>query len=117
MKKPLELRFLGMEPSAALEAAARDKAGKLEHFCADVLSCSVTIEQFHKHQRHGRPYAVRIDVTVPGEELCVSRVQHEDAWIALRDAFNDMTRLLEDAVRRVRGQTKAHARPGEHPVP
>ena len=29
MKQPLELRFLGMEASPAVEAAARDKAAKL----------------------------------------------------------------------------------------
>jgi ribosome-associated translation inhibitor RaiA len=98
-----------MEPPETLEAAVRSRARKLEHFCADVLSCNVTIEQFHKHQLHGRPYAVRIDLTVPHQELCVARVQHEDVWIAVRDAFDDMTRLLQDAVRRNRGQIKLHA--------
>ena len=108
MKKPLEVRFEGMERSETLEAAARAKAARLEHFCEDLMSCRVTIEQIHKHQRHGRPCAVRLDVTVPGHELTVSRVQDEDAYIALRDAFDDMTRQLEDVVRRTRGQTKVH---------
>jgi ribosome-associated translation inhibitor RaiA len=112
MKKPLEVRFEGMQRSETLEAAARAKAVRLEHFCDDLMSCRVTIEVPHKHQLHGRPCVVRLDVTVPGHELTVARVQHEDAHIALRDAFDDMTRQLEDVVRRTRGHTKVHTRPG-----
>ena len=32
MKQPLEIRFIGMEPSDAVEAAARKKADKLEYW-------------------------------------------------------------------------------------
>lgn len=109
MKKPLELRFLGMEPSAAVEAAARRKADKLEQYWHDIMSCRVTIELLHKHKHQGKPYTVRIDVTVPGHELSVDRVQHEDVYVALRDAFDDMTRQLEDAIRRIRDQEVAAA--------
>ena len=111
MKQPLEVRFLGMEPSEAVEAAARDKAAKLDHFCRDLMSCRVTIELLHKHKHQGQPFGVRIDVTLPGHELSVDRVQHEDVYVALRDAFDDMRRQVEDAVRRTRGQEKAHAVP------
>lgn len=108
MKQPMELRFLGMEPSAAVEAAARDKVAKLDQFCRDLMACRVTIELLHKHKHQGRPFAVRVDVTLPGRELSVDRVQHEDVYVALRDAFDDMKRQLEDVVRRVRRQEKAH---------
>ena len=108
MKQPLQVRFLGMEPSDAVESAARKKAAKLDRFCADIMSCRVSIEQAHKHQHQGRPFAVRVDVTLPGHELNVDRVQDEDVYVALRDAFDDMKRQLEDAVRRSRGQEKLH---------
>lgn len=108
MKQPLQIRFVGMEPSEAVETAAREKAGKLDHFFPDIMSCRVAIELTHKHQRQGRPFAVRIDVTLPGRELSVSRVNDEDVYVALRDAFDDMKRQLENAVRRKRGQEKAH---------
>jgi ribosome-associated translation inhibitor RaiA len=109
MKQPLELRFLGMEPSAAVEAAARDKADKLDQFCGELMACRVTVEAMHKHKRHGRPFAVRVNVTLPGHELSVDRVQDEDVYVALRDAFDDMRRQVEDAARRMRGQEKARA--------
>ena len=108
MKQPLQIRFLGIEPSDAVESAARTKADKLDTFCPDIMSCRVSIEQTHKHRHQGRPFAVRVNVTLPDHELSVDRVHDEDVYVALRDAFDDMKRKLEDAVRRTRGQEKLH---------
>jgi cold shock CspA family protein len=52
-----------------------------------------------------------LDVTLPGHELTVNRVEHEDVYVALREAFDDMRRQVEDTVRLLRGQEK------QHPVP
>jgi len=109
MKQPLEVRFLGLEPSAAVEEAARAKAAKLDQFRGDLMSCRVTIELPHKHRHQGQPFEVRIDVTMTGRELCVDRVRNEDIYVALRDAFDDMMRRIEDSGHRVRGQEKQHA--------
>jgi len=100
MKQDLQIRFLGMSASESIESLVRTKAGKLDQFCADIVSCRVTIEQTHKHQQHGRPFAVRLDLTMPGHELCVDRIENEDVYVALRDAFDGMTRQLEDVVKR-----------------
>lgn len=107
MKQPLEIRFIGMEASDAVESAARRKADKLDRFRPDIMTCRVTIEFAKK----GRPFAVRIDVTVPDHELSVDRVSDEDVYVALREAFDDMKRQLEDSVRLVRGQEKLHDTP------
>ncbi|HVO08853.1 MAG TPA: HPF/RaiA family ribosome-associated protein [Burkholderiaceae bacterium] len=109
MKQPLEVRFLGLEPSPAVEAAARAKAAKLDQFRGDLMSCRVTIELAHKHKHQGQPFAVRIDATMSGRELCVDRVQHEDVYVALRDAFDDMKRQIEESAQRARGEEKLHA--------
>jgi ribosome-associated translation inhibitor RaiA len=110
MKLPLDLRFIGVPPSAALEEAARARVVQLERYGADIVGCHVTIEQEHKHQHQGRPFAVRIDVTLPGQELAINRVQHEDAYIALRDAFDAARRRIDDALRIRRGDVKQHSR-------
>ena len=102
MKQPLQIRFLGMEPSDAVDSAARKKVEKLDRFCPDIMSCRVSIEQTHKHRHQGRPFAVRIDVTLPNHELSIDRVHDEDVYVALRDAFDDMKRMIEDAVQRAR---------------
>ena len=102
MKIPLQVVFHGMAPSPALEAQARDKAAKLERFSADIIACRVDVDEAHKHQQQGRLSGVRIHLTLPGEELTVDRVEHEDAYVALRDAFDSMRRQIEDRVRRQR---------------
>jgi ribosome-associated translation inhibitor RaiA len=110
MKLPLDLRFMGMAPSQALEEAVKAKVAQLDRFGPDVMACRVTIEQDHKHSHQGRPFAVRIDVTLPGHELAVNRVQDEDAYVALRDAFDAARRKVEDSVRIRRGEVKQHGR-------
>ena len=111
MKVPLHIQFRGMDASEALETSAREHAHKLESFAPDIMACRVSIDVDQKHQHQGRPFGVRIDLTLPGHELVVNRVQHEDVYVALRDAFDKMKRQLEDVVRRRRGQEK------QHPVP
>ena len=103
--------FLGMEPSEAVEAAAREKAEKLDHFCPDIMACRVEIEQLQKHQHQGRPFGVRIQLSLPGHELNVGREQDEDVYVALRDAFGGMERQLKEVVQRRRRQEKAHPEP------
>lgn len=111
MKLPLQVVFHDMAPSPALESAAREKASRLERFHAGIMSCRVDVALMHKHRQQGRPFGVRLHVRVPGREFTVDRVQDEDVYVALRDAFDDMKRQLEDVARRVRGQEKLHPEP------
>jgi ribosomal subunit interface protein len=111
MKLPLQVVFHDMAASPALQARAEDKARRLERTRQDIVSCRVDIAQLHKHRQQGRPFGVRLHVTVPGHEFTVDRVQNEDAWVALREAFDDMRRQLEEAARRRRGEEKTHALP------
>lgn len=117
MKIPLQVVFHGIVPSPALEATAREKAAKLERFSADIISCRVDIDEAHKHQQQGRPFGVRIHLTLPGEELTVDRVENEDAYVALRDAFDSIRRQIEDKVRKRRdfSKTRAEIDAGETP--
>ncbi|MDE2607903.1 MAG: ribosome-associated translation inhibitor RaiA [Burkholderiales bacterium] len=118
MKMPLNIRFAGLEPSSALETAIRDRVAHLDRFAPDVMSCRVTVEQEARHQQQGRPFAVRVDLTLAGGEVSVSGKQNEDVYVALRDAIDAARRQLEDAVRIRRGDVKQHATPpagGEAP--
>ncbi|MGD8424751.1 MAG: HPF/RaiA family ribosome-associated protein [Gammaproteobacteria bacterium] len=116
MKLPLEINFRNLAPSEAIETAIRKRAAKLDRFYEDIMRCRVTIEAPHRHQHKGKLYSVKIDVTVPNDELVVSRApdrdhSHEDVYVAIRDAFDAMTRRIEDYVRVRRGQTKTHETP------
>lgn len=109
MQQPLELRFIGMERSDAVEQAAREKAARLDQFRPDIMTCRVTIELSDKHRHQGRTFSVRIDVTVPDHELTVDHQHDEDVYLALRDAFDAMKRQLQDAMRRAQGHVKQHS--------
>jgi cold shock CspA family protein len=113
MQLPLQIAFRNMDHSAAIEAIVREKAAKLDSFSDHIMGCRVVVELAGKHHEHGNLYEVRIDLTVPGEEIVVTRepsehTAYKDIQVALRDAFDSARRRLEDYVRRRRGDVKAH---------
>jgi cold shock CspA family protein len=59
---------------------------------------------------------VRVDLKLPGHDIVVGRDPeahhaHEDVYVAIRDTFDAVRRLLEDRVRKDRGDVKLHAVP------
>ena len=116
MQIPLHIKFHNLEPSPASEAAVRKHAEKLELFRDDIVSCRVTVESPHKHQRKGRLYHIVIDVRTEGDEVAVSRMPddesaHEDIYVAIRDAFKAARRQLQDRLKIRRGHVKKHVTP------
>lgn len=109
MKTPLQITFRDIEHSDAIEAHIREKAEKLETFFEPIMSCRVVVEMPHQHKHQGKAFNVRIDIGVPGSEIVVNRDNHEDVYVALRDAFDVARRQLDDYSRRLRRETKAHA--------
>jgi len=115
MQVPLKITFRHMDSSVALEARIRQRAEELEHFFDRITSCHVTVDARHRQQQ-GNLFEVRIDLVVPGREIVVGRDRganhaHEDAHVAVRDAFDALRRRLEDHVRHGRGDVKLHAVP------
>jgi ribosomal subunit interface protein len=116
MQLPLQISFRHMEPSTAVEAKVREKTAKLERIYDQIMGCRVVIEAPHRHHHQGKLYHVRIDLTVPQGELVVSREhhgkhEHEDVYVAIRDAFNAAQRQLESYSQRQRGNVKHHEPP------
>jgi cold shock CspA family protein len=137
MEIPLKITFRNMAQSKAIEANIEEKVGKLESLYDGILSCRVIVEAPHRHHHKGKAYQVRIDITVPGDEIVINRAPkrleaaksarpeelekeftenhepskhgaHADAYVAIRDAFNAAARKLQDHARRRRGEVKAH---------
>lgn len=111
MKLPVDIRFVGTEPSPAVEATIHTRVAHIDRFCPDITGWRITVEQESRHQQQGRPFRVRVDVTLPGQELAVTRVHDEDVNVAVRDALDAARRRVEDAVRIRRGQVKQHSEP------
>jgi len=113
MQTQPQVSFDGIPVDDSLRDAALEHIDRLEDFCDRITGCHVVIAQPHRHHRLGRLYSVRVDVRVPGGEIVVNRDHHldhahEDAYVALRDAFAAARRRLEDHVRRMRGEEKPH---------
>ena len=128
---PLQISFRNMQPSDAVEARVREEVAKLETFYQKIMHCRVVIELPHKHRRKGDVFHVRIDLTVPGEEIVVkhepspeaslrrfevekrsksaeAHAAHKDIYVVIRDAFKEARRRLQDFTRIQHGQTKRH---------
>lgn len=108
MQTPLQITYRGMSSSPALEQTLREHAGRLEKFHPRITSCRVVLEQAGRHQRQGKEFVVRLDITVPGGEIAVNRDHAEDVLAAVRDAFDAARRKLEDHARVQRGDVKHH---------
>jgi ribosomal subunit interface protein len=116
MQTPLEIAFVDMPPSAAVEARIRERVQRLERRYDGITSCHVYVAEPHQHSRKGNLFQVRVELRVPGAELAVTGQPgdvnaHEDVYVALRDSFDVMERRLEEWKERVRGQVKLHEAP------
>jgi cold shock CspA family protein/ribosome-associated translation inhibitor RaiA len=128
------ITFRGIDPSAALEAEIRRRISKLDTYYDSIMGCHVLVELAQRHHQAGNRYHVRIDLTVPGEELVVAHEaslhaaeqdihlveaarpdevdpQRKHARVAVREAFDIARRRLQDYVRRHRAPVKTAARP------
>jgi cold shock CspA family protein/ribosome-associated translation inhibitor RaiA len=110
---PLEITAHHFNLNGAIESMIRERAEALEKFYPRLIRCHVTIEGPGNHHRTGGPYDVKIDLSVPGKELVVTRQTGEDVTVVLRDAFDAARRRLQDFARRQRGDTKNHEAPPE----
>jgi ribosome-associated translation inhibitor RaiA len=104
-----EVRFLDLSPSPAVEKKIRERARRLTRFSHAIQNWQAWIESPRGHHRQGPITAVRVRLTVPGEELVAEGIA-DDVFVCVRDAFDAIRRKLQDYERRRRGAVKAHPR-------
>jgi hypothetical protein len=123
----VQISYRNVDQSDAIDRLIEAEAHKLEKFFARATGCRVLVER--PHGRGGREYSVRVDITVPGDELAITHVPgvyreakqdpgdepprlsksaevdaaHKDLQLAVRDAFRKAGRRLQDYARRKRG--------------
>ena len=81
---------------------------KLEALHPRITSCHVVVDEVDRHKEQGRLFEIHIDVKAPHVEIAATRQRHEDAYVALDDAFDAATRQLQDSLDRQRGDVKNH---------
>ena len=127
------MTFRGIEHTPALETEVLTRLRKLDTYYQGIMGCRVLIELVQRHHQAGNRYHVRIDLTVPGEEIVVaheaglhataqdvdaekltkvaeSDPERKHARVAIREAFDVARRRLQDYARRQRGAVKTAAR-------
>jgi cold shock CspA family protein/ribosome-associated translation inhibitor RaiA len=128
------ITFRGLTHSPALEADILARIRKLDTYYQAIMGCRVLVEFAERHHEIGNHYHVRIDLTVPGEEIVVAHdaslhataqdvetekvtkaaepdPERKHAHVAVREAFDIARRRLQDYGRRQRGTVKIPARP------
>jgi cold shock CspA family protein/ribosome-associated translation inhibitor RaiA len=133
MHLPPTITFRGIDHSPSLEADILTRIHRLETYYRSITGCRVLVELVQRHHETGNRYHVRIDVTVPGDEIVVTheanlhaavqdaelsktaRVDEPDperkhVRVAIREAFDIARRQLQDYARRQRGAVKAPVR-------
>ena len=105
-----------MERTGALEERARKLGYHLARFNDRITHCRMTLQGPDYSQRRDG-YLVKIDLMVPGaqihaDSLHVDGIGHVDIQLALRDAFNNAKRQLQDFSAEHQRRTKAPGSPG-----
>jgi ribosomal subunit interface protein len=101
MPIPVQITFRDIDPSPAIEERIHDHAAKLEAFADRITGFRVVVETQNRRHHKGNLFHVTVDVSVPGNSIVVSRDpkqahQHEDLYVALRDAFDATRRRIRE---------------------
>jgi ribosome-associated translation inhibitor RaiA len=96
-----------MDSSPALEQFAHRWASRLDNVHDRISRGEVVIERPHQRQHQGQRIRVRVTLSIPGPDIVVSHDRehdgsHEDAYVAVRDAFRIARRRLVEQLRRDR---------------
>ena len=121
-----QIAYRDVEPSQVLERLIQAETTKLERFFHGIVSCRVLVEHSNRRHKHGSPYNVRLDLSLPGAELVVNHSEdvrpvppasddepvrvhksaehegHKDPQLAVRAAFATLTRRLREHVKQLR---------------
>lgn len=112
MQHPLRITVRGFERSDALEAAIRQRSDKIEQLHSSLIGCEATIELEEHSKHHGNHYVVKLVLQIPGNDIVIDHQRAEDAYVAIRDAFDAAERKLKSAAERQRGNDRAKRRSG-----
>ena len=114
METPAQIDIQGMKASARVRRVIADHIAALEERFGRVTACRVRLKAPSGHHQSGGLYEVSIHLALPnGREVNVGRTpnadeRHSDLSFAINDAFHRARRRLQDNVRRMQGQIKAH---------
>ena len=104
MMFPVQVTAQGVELTESEQDAIRSAAEKLEQFFARLVGCRVSVSVPNRFtQAEPITHNVRIDLTVPGDELVIKRQPQVRLLDAIQDAFTVAGRRLKEYAARLPG--------------
>lgn len=99
--------FRGIDHSTAVVEAVQKRLQKLERYSDEIHSLRVVLESPHKNHSKGKVFHVGLEVLIPSHDIQVTRDQHdkhehEDLYVAIRDAFDALERRIKAVYRKQR---------------
>lgn len=115
MQVPAEIAFRNIQPTEELKDRIHEGIRSLEEVYDGIIACRVMVEETN-HRNSGKLNHVRLDITVPRNELVVNRrpPAHPasfDLPQAINEAFDKARRQLVEMKRIQRGEVKTHDLP------
>ncbi|MBN8909523.1 MAG: HPF/RaiA family ribosome-associated protein [Rhodospirillales bacterium] len=115
MDRPLEIAFHNLDASPTVEAEIRRRVDKLDRRFGGLVACRVAVEAQHRQHRTGNVFEVHVTLSVPGQDLAVSRQPQKakeryanpDIHTSIRDAFDAAERQLESYKGKLREDTSS----------
>jgi cold shock CspA family protein/ribosome-associated translation inhibitor RaiA len=113
VRQPVQVTAQGVELTESEHVTIRSAVRKLEQFFERLVGCRVSISVPNRFaQAQPIAYNVRIDLTVPGDELVIKRQPQGKLLDAIQDAFRVAGRRLQDYAARLPGPATAKPRAG-----
>jgi hypothetical protein len=116
MQVPVQITLSKVPQPVQARAEVLKAAGALERFHARITSCRVAVNGPDTRHRQGGIFDVHIRLRVPGHtdievtNRVQGRPEQEHLTVALRNAFAQARRQLQDVAREKRGDVKARVR-------
>ena len=95
MDKPVQVTFHNLQHSDAVEQDVLARVAKLDA-AADLTGCRVVIDCPHRTPNGAKSFAVRVEMSLRGQSLVVTREPLSDLQMAINDAFDTAKRRLRN---------------------
>jgi len=110
MQSELQITMDNTGHSPTIESRIRTCVERLEKRFPRLTGCRVLVAEPNHHELTRRLFKVRLNILFPGGEVVVSRDNHEDVYVLLREVFLAARRELEHAMHRGNGGVGLHAK-------
>ncbi len=117
METPAKIDFQGATLNPHVQQSVHQHIAALEKRFGRITACRIAVAAPSAHHRNGGQYEVAVHLALPdGREVNIDRTaemdeRFADPAFAVNDAFKRARRRLQDQVRRMRRQVKAHEAP------